>query len=71
MNNDSTPDSCLLQKMAYATLQDIFERWGETNVRDAANLDSDEPKSAKVTKRIKYFLELQTQEIDARLLSGA
>jgi phage gp36-like protein len=53
--------------MAYATLQDIFLRWGETNVRDAANLNADNPRSAIVTRRIKYFLEMQSHEIDARL----
>jgi phage gp36-like protein len=53
--------------MAYATLNDIFMRWGETNVRDTANLNADNPKSAKVTKRIKYFLEIQSHEIEARL----
>ena len=56
---------------AYATLNDIFQRWGETNVRDAANLNADDPKSAKVTKRIKYFLEIQSHEIEARLLGCA
>ena len=56
---------------AYATLNDIFLRWGETNVRDAANLNADDPKSAKVTKRIKYFLEIQSHEIEARLLGCA
>ena len=55
----------------YATLNDIFLRWGKTNVRDAANLNADDPKSAKVTKRIKYFLEIQSHEIEARLLGGA
>jgi hypothetical protein len=34
--------------MPYATLRDIFQRWGETNVRDAANLNADDPKSATV-----------------------
>ena len=57
--------------MAYATLQDIFMRWGETNVRDAANLNADNPKSAVVTRRIKYFLEIQSHEIEARLLGCA
>jgi len=57
--------------MAYATLRDIFQRWGETNVRDTANLNADDPKSAKVTKRIKYFLEIQSHEIEARLLGCA
>jgi|GEM_PF-3116026 len=53
--------------MAYATLRDIFLRWGETNVRDAANVNSVNPKSIAVTKRIKYFLEIQSHEIEARL----
>jgi phage gp36-like protein len=57
--------------MAYATLQDIFQRWGETNVREVANLNNDDPKSIKVTKRIKYFLEMQSSEIEARLLGCA
>jgi len=57
--------------MAYATLDDIFMRWGETNVRDTANLNADNPKSVKVTKRIKYFLEIQSYEIEARLLGCA
>jgi phage gp36-like protein len=57
--------------MPYATLRDIFQRWGETNVRDAANLNADEPKSAAVTKRIKYFLQAQSDEIEARLLGCA
>ena len=57
--------------MAYATLQDIFMRWGETNVRDAANLNSDDPKSSAVTRRIKHFLEIQSHEIEARLLGCA
>jgi phage gp36-like protein len=57
--------------MTYATLQDIFLRWGETNVREIANFNSDNPKSAKVTKRIKYFLEIQSHEIEARLLGCA
>jgi len=54
--------------MAYATLQDIFQRWGEMNVRDAANVGSDNLKSSKVTKRINYFLQLQSEEIDGMLL---
>ena len=54
--------------MAYATLQDIFMRWGETNVREIANINNaDNLKSAIVTKRILYFLETQSYEIDARL----
>ena len=53
--------------MAYATLKDIFLRWGETNVRDAANVNGDKPKSAAVTNRIKYFLQTQSDEIEARL----
>ncbi|MCL2005821.1 MAG: DUF1320 family protein [Planctomycetaceae bacterium] len=53
--------------MAYATLQDIFQRWGETNVREAANINADNPKSVAVTRRIKYFLEMQSHEIEARL----
>jgi phage gp36-like protein len=57
--------------MAYATLQDIFLRWGETNVRDAANFNADVPKSAKVTTRIKHFLQIQSDEIEARLLGCA
>jgi phage gp36-like protein len=57
--------------MAYATLRDIFQRWGETNVRDAANLNSDDPMSATVTNRIKYFLKIQSDEIEARLLGCA
>jgi len=57
--------------MAYATLQDIFLRWGETNVRDAANFNADEPKSVAVTKRIKHFLQIHSDEIEARLLGCA
>jgi phage gp36-like protein len=57
--------------MAYATLRDIFFRWGETNVRDTANLNADDPQSTQVTRRIKYFLEIQSDEIEARLLGCA
>jgi hypothetical protein len=57
--------------MAYATLEDIFLRWGETNVRDMANLDSDNPRSLVVTERIEYFLQIQSDEIEARLLGCA
>ena len=57
--------------MAYATLQDIFLRWGETNVRDAANFNADEPKSRRVTARIKHFLQIHSDEIEARLLGCA
>jgi phage gp36-like protein len=57
--------------MAYATLQDIFLRWGETNVRDAANFNADKPKSVRVTRRIKHFLQIHSDEIEARLLGCA
>ena len=57
--------------MAYATLKDIFLRWGETNVRDAANFNADDPKSRRVTSRIKHFLQIHTDEIEARLLGCA
>jgi phage gp36-like protein len=57
--------------MAYATLKDIFLRWGETNVRDAANFNADVPKSARVTNRIKHFLQIHSDEIEARLLGCA
>jgi len=57
--------------MAYATLKDIFLRWGETNVRDAANFNADEPKSRMVTARIKQFLQIHSDEIEARLLGCA
>jgi len=57
--------------MAYATLADIFLRWGETNVRDAANFNADEPKSRSVTARIKHFLQIHSDEIEARLLGCA
>ena len=57
--------------MAYATLADIFLRWGETNVRDAANFNADEPKSRAVTARIKHFLQIHSDEIEARLLGCA
>jgi len=57
--------------MAYATVDDIFLRWGETNVRDAANLDSDDPKSETVTGRIEYFLQITSDDIEARLLGCA
>ena len=56
---------------SYATLDDIFQRWGETNVRDAANFNADEPNSVAVTKRIKHFLKIQSHEIEARLLGCA
>ena len=56
---------------AYATLADIFLRWGETNVRDAANFNADEPKSRAVTARIKHFLQIHSDEIEARLLGCA
>ena len=57
--------------MTYATLNDIFLRWGETNVREAANFNSDDPNSAKVTARIKHFLQIHSNEIEARLLGCA
>ena len=57
--------------MTYATLSDIFLRWGETNVRDAANFNADVPKSAKVTNRIKHFLQIHSDEIESRLLGCA
>ena len=56
---------------AYATLNDIFQRWGETNVRDAANFNADDPNSATVTKRIRHFLRIYSAEIEARLLGCA
>ena len=57
--------------MAYATLDDIFQRWGETNVRDAANFNADDPNSSAVTRRIKHFLRIYSAEIEARLLGCA
>jgi phage gp36-like protein len=57
--------------MAYATLKDIFLRWGETNVRDAANLNADNSKSVKITNRIKHFLQIHSDEIEARLMGCA
>ena len=57
--------------MAYATLADIFLRWGETNVRDAANFNADDPKSRTVTARIKHFIQIHSDEIEARLLGCA
>ncbi|MDR0522515.1 MAG: DUF1320 domain-containing protein [Planctomycetaceae bacterium] len=55
----------------YATLTDIFNRWGEQNVRDAANVDGDNPQSPPVTARINYFLQIASDEIEARLLGCA
>jgi phage gp36-like protein len=54
--------------MSYAALTDIFQRWGEVNVREAANFNSIDPASGEVTQRIEYFLELATNEIESRLL---
>ncbi|GHT19077.1 hypothetical protein FACS1894189_7660 [Planctomycetales bacterium] len=54
--------------MSYGTQTDIFQRWGEVNVREAANFNSIEPTDAEVTQRIVYFLELATDEINSRLL---
>ena len=57
--------------MAYATLEDIFLRWGETNVRDAANFNADEPDATEITERIEYFLQIHSDEIEARLAGCA
>jgi phage gp36-like protein len=57
--------------MAYATLNDIFRRWGETNVRDTANFNGDDPNSVTVTRRIRHFLKICSAEIEARLLGCA